>query len=134
MAAPTQSHLAMIRRHRQAMVRFAAVSILPADKLAFVIAGARSTMGQVMRQHGLLVTGRESVVLPISVDAVPELLAAAGCDEVHQLVSEHGAVKVVAIDDDGTACVTWEWVLRSAVRNGAQTRAITSGENAGQAT
>jgi hypothetical protein len=90
---PNQSHEAMLRRHRSALVKFAAVSKLAPEKLAFVIADTRSKMGQVMK--GIISTERASVVLPITVDAIPALLAAAGCEEVQQLVAEHQSSRCV---------------------------------------
>lgn len=124
MANLNQHHEAMLRRHRPALIRFAAVSRVAPERLAFVVADARSRMGQVMRQHGVAVTERASVVIPLTVDAVPALLAAAGCDEVQQLVAEHGAVPVIVIDEDDMVCVAWERVLPDAATAEPQNRLI----------
>lgn len=107
MAAPNQAHEAMLRRHRPALVQFAGTSKVSTEKLAFVIADSNSRMGLALKHSGVIVTERASVVLPITVDAVPALLAAAGASEVQQLVSEHGAVPVIVIDEDDVAAVSF---------------------------
>lgn len=107
MAAPNQAHEAMLRRHRSALVKFAEASKLAPEKLAFVIADSNSRMGLALKSSGVIITERASVVLPITVDAIPALLAAAGASEVQQLVSEHGAVPVVVIDEDDLAAVSF---------------------------
>jgi hypothetical protein len=91
-------------------VRFTALSKLAPEKLAFVIADARSKMGQAVKSSGIVSTERVSVVIPLTVEAVPALLAAAGCEEVQQLALQHGAVPVVVIDQDDHAAVTFERV------------------------
>jgi hypothetical protein len=111
-AVLNQHHEAMLRRHRPALVKFAAHSKLAPEKLAFVIAASTSKLGQAMKSSGILTTERASVVIPITVDAVPALLAAAGCEEVQHLVSHHGAVPVVVIDQDDHAAVTFERIGR----------------------
>lgn len=108
MAVPNQSHEAMLRRHRPALVKFASMSRVALEKLAFVIADAKSRMGRVLA--GIVSTGRASVVIPVTVDAVPALLAAAGCEEVQHLFLQHGAVPVVLIDQDDRAVVRFERV------------------------
>jgi hypothetical protein len=97
----------MLRRHKSALVRFASVSQLAPEKLAFVIADSNSRLGLALKSSGAIVTERASVVIPITVDAVPALLAAAGASEVQQLVSEHGAVPVIVIDEDDVAAVSF---------------------------
>jgi hypothetical protein len=84
------------------------MSKVSAEKLAFVIADSTSRMGHVLK--GIITTERASVVLPITVNAIPALLAAAGCEEVQHLVDEHGAVPVVVIDQDDHAAVRFERV------------------------
>jgi hypothetical protein len=117
MAVPNQAHEAMLRRHRPALVKFASMSKLAPEKLAFVIADSRSKMGMAMKSSGVITTGRASVVIPITVDAVPALLAAAGASDVQQLVAEHGAVAVVVIDQDDVAGVYFEQVAPPAGTN-----------------
>jgi hypothetical protein len=109
-AALNQAHEAMLRRHRPALVKFCAVSKLAPEKLAFVIADSRSRMGQVIKSSGVITTERASVVIPITVDAVPALLAAAEASEVQQLAAEFGAVPVVVIDQHDCAAVRYERV------------------------
>jgi hypothetical protein len=67
----------------------------------------------------IISTERASLVIPLTVDAVPALLAAAGCEEVQHLSAEYGAVPVVIIDQDDHAVVRFERVAfapRSAPR------------------
>lgn len=107
MADLDQHHEAMLRRHRSALVKFAEISKLAPEKLAFVIADSDSRMGLALKSSGVIVTERASVVLPTTTDSIPALLAAAGASEVQQLVSEHGAVPVVVIDEDDVAAVSF---------------------------
>ncbi|MCC6667220.1 MAG: hypothetical protein IT375_25970 [Polyangiaceae bacterium] len=107
MAAPNQAHEAMLRRHRPALVQFAGTSKVSTEKLAFVIADSNSRMGLALKASGIVTTERASVVLPITVDAIPALLAAAGAGEVQQLVRKHGAVPVIVIDEADVAAVSF---------------------------
>jgi hypothetical protein len=105
----TQTREAMLRRHRSALLRFAATSRLPADKLAFVIADANSKLGQATRQWRSVT--RASIVIPITVDDMPRFAEVIGVPEVEQLRVEHGAVPVLVIDAEDRSTILWESLL-----------------------
>lgn len=123
MATTNAAHEEMLRRHRSALVALASVSKLAPEKLAFVIADSNSRMGQAMKHSGIIVTERASAVIPTTTDSIPALLAAAGCREFKEVVSEHGAVPVIVIDEDDVAAVSFCQVgprLEASVTNPAE--------------
>jgi len=106
-AGLNQKHLALLRRHRPALARFVRSTKMQIEQIAFVVADRASKLGQATTDAGVIVTERASVVLPVTMAAVPALQAAAGASEVQQLVSEHGAVPVIVIDGDDVAAVSF---------------------------
>lgn len=57
---------------------------MPLTRLAIVVADRASKLGQAIVTSGVIVTDRSSVVLPVTVPAVPALAQAAGLPEAER--------------------------------------------------
>lgn len=117
MADLNDSHRAMLRRHRPAMVRFASCSVLPAVRLAFVVAHVRSTLARAMAQSAVIVTDRSSVVLPVSVGCLPKLGEIGVIPELEQLAAQHGAMPVLLVDEHDCGALSFEKLAAIALQN-----------------
>lgn len=108
MSALSREHQEMLRRHRPALGRFASNSKLEPDRLAFVVADSRSRLGQAIIGSGIVAGKQASVVLPTSVEDIPQLMATMNEPDISNGLVEHGAVPVLLIDHEDRIAVVFE--------------------------
>jgi hypothetical protein len=107
------------------MVRFATVSKIPPEKIAFVIADARSNLGRATRQSGIVTNNkRASFVIPITVNDIPKFCHVIGGPDIVTLQREDDAVLVLVIDAEDRAAMVWERLLPPPQGNQPQNRSI----------